>query len=86
MKSLVEPRFRIDVDKIHELVTTCNTEEIAKKCEGRIDSILVGRKICSGDLFAMTEQSRKSRDRRNSGRNEQLQNRKNFFCLSDIPR
>jgi hypothetical protein len=57
--SLVDPQFRIDVQKIHELVSTCEIHEIAEKCGGKIDSILVGRNVCSGDLFRQTEVSRK---------------------------
>ena len=59
MDSLVDPEFRIDVQKIHELVSTCEIHEIAEKCGGKIDSILVGRNVCSGDLYRQTETSRK---------------------------
>lgn len=57
--SVVLPQFRLDIQKIHELVSTCDVHEVAKNCGGKIDSILVGRKICSRDLFRTTEQSRK---------------------------
>ncbi|CAG5108482.1 Oidioi.mRNA.OKI2018_I69.chr1.g3817.t1.cds [Oikopleura dioica] len=56
---LVIPRFRIDVRKIHELITTCDVHEIAGNCGGKVDSLLIGRDICSGDIWRTTEETRK---------------------------
>lgn len=45
---LVPPEFRIDIDKIHHLISACDVKEISQICGEKIDSLLVGRDICSG--------------------------------------
>ena len=54
---LVLPEFRIDVSEIHKLMTTCDASKISKNCRGKIDALLLGRNICSGDIFRTTKET-----------------------------